>query len=173
MARYDRVPTGQWTLGSNESTIYEAELKPQSSSTESQTLTSNSNGVKSGPVQEGSRPLGSPFRSALTKFRARLSGTQLQEFQSSSYEQLCQDIVRLQYQQENEKKMRNMSRLQSFLEAMHQFSKVIEIFLNVSDAVAFVWGPIKFLLLVLSRTHLYITREAANVLTSRRLLALI
>ena len=97
----------------------------------------------------GPRPLGSPFRSALIKFRARLSGPQIEEFQKASYEKLCQEIMRLQYQQENEKKMRNMSRLSSFLEAMNQFSKVIEVFLNVSDAVAFVWGPIKFLLLVL------------------------
>jgi hypothetical protein len=44
--------------------------------------------------------------------------------------------------------MMNLSRIRSCLEAMDQFGKVIEIFLNVSDAVAFVWGPMKLLLLV-------------------------
>ena len=42
----------------------------------------------------------------------------------------------------------NLSRIQSFLEAMNQFGKVVEMFLNVSEAVAFIWGPMKFLLLV-------------------------
>jgi len=42
----------------------------------------------------------------------------------------------------------NLARVKSCLEAMHQFGQVIEIFLNVSDAVAFVWGPMKFILLV-------------------------
>ena len=42
----------------------------------------------------------------------------------------------------------NLARIKSCLEAMHQFGKVIEIFVNVSDAVAFFWGPMKFILLV-------------------------
>ncbi|KAF2736998.1 C2H2 domain-containing protein [Polyplosphaeria fusca] len=90
------------------------------------------------------------FQAAYTKFRARLPGKQLDTFKTTTYEQLCQEIIRIQFQQESEKKMMNMSRIQGCLEAMHQFGKTIEIFLNVSDAVAFVWGPIKFLLLAAS-----------------------
>jgi hypothetical protein len=95
-------------------------------------------------------PMGSPFRSALTKFRARLTGPQLLDFQQTTYEQLCQEVIRIQHDQEKNKTMMNLPRLQSFLEAMHNFGKVIEVFLNVSDAVAFMWGPVKFLLLVCS-----------------------
>jgi hypothetical protein len=85
---------------------------------------------------------------ALGKFKNRLTGTQLQDFQQTTYKQLCEDILRIQKEQETFKSLVNMSRIQSFLEAMEQFGKVIEVFLNVSDAVAFVWGPMKFLLLV-------------------------
>jgi hypothetical protein len=85
---------------------------------------------------------------AVRRFRARLTGTDLTTFRSTTYEGLCHEILRIQYEQEQSKSMVNLGRIQSFLEAMDQFSKTIEIFLNVSDAVAFVWGPIKFLLLV-------------------------
>lgn len=89
-----------------------------------------------------------PFQTALTKFKNKLTGTQLSEFQQTTYNQLCAEILRIQQEQENVKTLVNMSRIQSFLEAMEQFGKIIEVFLNVSDAVAFVWGPMKFLLLV-------------------------
>lgn len=42
----------------------------------------------------------------------------------------------------------NLTRIQRFLEGMEQLGKVIDIFLNTSEVLAFVWGPIKFLLLV-------------------------
>lgn len=86
--------------------------------------------------------------SAVRRFRARLTGTDLVDFRSMTYEKLCHEIIHIQREQEHNKSMVNLGRIQSFLEAMHQFSKTIEIFLNVSDAVAFVWGPMKFLLLV-------------------------
>ncbi|KAI4607899.1 hypothetical protein J4E83_009443 [Alternaria metachromatica] len=47
----------------------------------------------------------------------------------------------------------NLARVKSCLEAMHQFGQVIEIFLNVSDAVAFVWGPMKFIFLAQYRLY--------------------
>lgn len=88
------------------------------------------------------------LRAAVVKFRARLSGQELIDFQTTTYEQLCRKILQIQRDQENTRKMMNLSRIQSCLEAMNQFGKTIEVFLNVSDAVAFVWGPMKFLLLV-------------------------
>lgn len=85
---------------------------------------------------------------AIKNFGARLTGEELAEFKSTTYEQLCSDLDRVLNEQESQMAMRNLSRIKSCLEAMHQFEKVIEIFLNVSDAVAFIWGPMKLLLLV-------------------------
>ncbi|KAF2680197.1 C2H2 domain-containing protein [Lentithecium fluviatile CBS 122367] len=93
---------------------------------------------------------GDAFRQAVIKFKSRLSGERLTEFKSTTYELLVHEIMRIQHEQESKKNMMNFSRIQSCLEAMHQFGKTIEVFLNVSDAVAFVWGPIKFLLLTAS-----------------------
>ncbi|KAF2474163.1 C2H2 domain-containing protein [Lindgomyces ingoldianus] len=96
------------------------------------------------------RSTADPFKAALTKFRSRLSGQQLTEFENSTYENLCHEVIRIQHEQEGLKNMMNLSRLQSCLEALNQFGKVIEVFLNVSRTVAFIWGPIKFLLLTAS-----------------------
>jgi hypothetical protein len=75
------------------------------------------------PVQPGSNA----FRSAVLKFRARLSGDKLTDFQSTTYEQLVHEILRIQHEQESRKSMLNFSRIQSFLEAMDQFGKTIEV----------------------------------------------
>jgi hypothetical protein len=85
---------------------------------------------------------------AIKKFRARLTGKELTTFGNTTYEQLCNDLLRIQKEQEGRMEMMNLSRIKSCLEVMHQFGNVIEIFLNISDAVAFVWGPMKLLLLV-------------------------
>jgi hypothetical protein len=90
------------------------------------------------------------FQSILTSFRNRLTQKELENFQFTTLKDVRDTIDEIQKQQEVQKDMMNMKRLQSFLEAMEQFSKIIEIFLNVSDAVAFIWGPLKFLLQVAS-----------------------
>ncbi|KAF1829385.1 C2H2 domain-containing protein [Decorospora gaudefroyi] len=96
------------------------------------------------------RAPGEAFTRALTKFRARLTGKDLIYFGNATYGQLCGDILRIQKEQESRMEMMNLSRIKSCLETMNEFGRVIEVFLNVSDAVAFVWGPMKFLLLTAS-----------------------
>lgn len=98
----------------------------------------------------GIHAVSASFQIALRKFQNRLSGKDLTDFKNTTYATLCLDIALLQHEQENLKSMMNLSRIQSCIEAMNQFGKVIEIFLNVSDVVAFVWGPIKLLLLTAS-----------------------
>jgi hypothetical protein len=61
--------------------------------------------------------------------------------------------MQIQKEQEERREMMDLARIQSFLEAMHQFGKVVEVFLNVADALAFVWGPMKLLLQVFVLIH--------------------
>jgi cell fate (sporulation/competence/biofilm development) regulator YlbF (YheA/YmcA/DUF963 family) len=56
--------------------------------------------------------------------------------------------MRIQAKQSAKKEMMNFTRIQSFLEAMKQFGAVVEVFLNTTEFLAFVWGPLKFLLQV-------------------------
>lgn len=57
-------------------------------------------------------------------------------------------MMRIQQEQDGRKKMMNMCRIKACLETMKQFGTVVEVFLNVSDALAFIWGPMKFVLQV-------------------------
>ena len=88
------------------------------------------------------------FRATLSNFKKRLTSKEQDDFSFSTLEDVRKEISRIQSEQGNEKKMMNMTRLQSFLEAMDQFGKVIEVFLNASQFVAFIWGPLKFILQV-------------------------
>ena len=91
---------------------------------------------------------------AIRRFRARLTGKELAEISNTTYEELCKDLFQVQQEQERRLESMNLARIHRCLEAMGQFGEVIQIFLNVHNGVAFVWGPMKFLLLVCSRALL-------------------
>jgi hypothetical protein len=94
------------------------------------------------------------FQTTLENFKKRLTPKEQENFKFGTLEDVRKEIARIQNEQESLKAMMNMSRIQSFLEAMNEFSKVIEVFLNTSEFVAFVWGPMKFLLQVRLRPQL-------------------
>ncbi|KAH5205185.1 hypothetical protein HBI18_154700 [Parastagonospora nodorum] len=87
------------------------------------------------------------FRSALDEFQKRLTKDELVGFQTTTYSQFCDELHVLQEKQIKRREVMNLSRIAGFLEGMHQLGKTIEVFVNASNMVAFIWGPIKFLLL--------------------------
>ncbi|RFU25373.1 hypothetical protein B7463_g10968, partial [Scytalidium lignicola] len=86
------------------------------------------------------------FEIILADFKKHLTPGELQDFQFVTLNDVRETALRIQKDQENLKTMMNMARLESFLEAMNQFGKVIEVFGNANIFVAFVWGPLKFIL---------------------------
>ncbi|KAL5330616.1 hypothetical protein ACEPPN_000135 [Leptodophora sp. 'Broadleaf-Isolate-01'] len=90
------------------------------------------------------------FEDALEDFKKGLNQKQIQNFQFVTLSDVRETALRIQSEQDQTKSLMNMTRLEGFLEAMEQFGKVIEIFLNASSFVAFVWGPMKFFLLTAS-----------------------
>lgn len=89
------------------------------------------------------------FQITLQDFKKRLTEKEVEEFQFVTLEDVRLEMARIQTEQEHRKGMMNMTRIQSFLEAMDQFGKVIEVFLNSSEFVPFVWGPVKFIFQVI------------------------
>ncbi|KAF3057116.1 Vegetative incompatibility protein HET-E-1 [Daldinia childiae] len=89
----------------------------------------------------------SGFDKALAAFRSRLTPSETAQFQVATLDDLKVTILAIQRDQRDRKKMMHMDRISSFLEAMEQFGKVVETFLNISEMLAFIWGPIKLLLL--------------------------
>ena len=88
------------------------------------------------------------FRAALRKFEARLKPEERAKCKVATLDELKTTVLAIQGEQRRRRELINMRRIQGFLEAMEQFGKVIEVFTNSSEMVAFVWGPMKLLLLV-------------------------
>lgn len=63
----------------------------------------------------------------------------------STLEDVHAEISKIQKAQEPDRRLRNLPRIKAFLEGMEQFGKIIEVFLNVSDIVAFVWVRRRYL----------------------------
>jgi hypothetical protein len=99
-------------------------------------------------VATTTQPPTEAFTKALDAFRRRLSAEELSRFKNTTYDELVEELVLLQQKQEKNKEMVNLARIQAFLEGMQQLGKTIEVFLNVHEVVCFIWGPVKFLLLV-------------------------
>ena len=93
-------------------------------------------------------PTDPTFQSIVASFRSRLTKAELDDFKFCSLKDVQQTIVDIQARQDKRRETKNLSRILGFLEAMTQFGTVVEVFLYTSEILAFVWGPLKFLLLV-------------------------
>ncbi|KAJ5090487.1 hypothetical protein N7532_009171 [Penicillium argentinense] len=107
----------------------------------------------------------SAFEKALETFKGSLSKRDQNTFKAATFQDLQSSIDDLQRTQHGKRQTRWLKRLGPFLEAMDQWGKVVEVFCNSNEIVAFVWGPVKFLLQVASNhqkafTELLDTYEA-------------
>lgn len=84
------------------------------------------------------------FTEALSAFKqnARLSSSEESDFRITTLEELKDAVRKMEQEQESKRRMMNMKRLDPFLKSMEQYGKIIEVFGNVNEVVAFVWvGP--------------------------------
>lgn len=79
------------------------------------------------------------FRKALENFKKDLTVQQRHEFNITTLQDVKDEVNKIQIQHGSAKKLRGMSRMSKFLEAMQQLEQVISVFLNVSEVVAFIW----------------------------------
>ena len=98
--------------------------------------------------EEKSDPMHSMFEKALIEFEKSLRPEEKQNFKSTSFEDVKAAIINIQQDQENTRTLRNLRKIEPFIMAMEAFSKVIEVYLNASQFVCYVWGPLKFFLQV-------------------------
>ena len=88
------------------------------------------------------------FQQAVSSFEATLTDKQRREFQNCTRKDVEDTILGIQNRLAPQRKQRNMRKISKFVEGMTQLGKVIEVFVNCDSTVAFVWAPIKFVLLV-------------------------
>jgi hypothetical protein len=82
---------------------------------------------------------GISFQRAVDKFTRNLTVKQRQEFAVCSLEDVHEAIVTIQEKRGSQKNMRSMARIQAFLEAMEQYRKAVEPFLNCTPFLGYVW----------------------------------
>ena len=88
------------------------------------------------------------FERELRSFKAHLTPVEQGSFAGTTLEDVRLTVASIQKTQITERTNKNVARLRKFLEAVESYSKVLDVFVNINDFVAFVWGPIKYLLLV-------------------------
>lgn len=79
------------------------------------------------------------FEKSLEQFRKELSKDQLQKFDDANLKDVNNAIQKMQAELGREKKLCNFKRIGMFLRAMDDVEKLVTIFLNVHEVVAFVW----------------------------------
>jgi tetratricopeptide (TPR) repeat protein len=95
-------------------------------------------------------PTAAPFERALAQFKMGLKKRDQETFKKTTLTDLKNTIGELQAKQHASRRLQGLNRIQPFLEAMEQFGKAIAIFANTNELVAFIWGPVKLLLLISS-----------------------
>ena len=79
------------------------------------------------------------FAEAVTKFQANLTRKQRQDFSGCTKDDVVKAIRHIQDVHGSQRRMRNMKKISRFIEAMNQLGQVAEVFLNVTEVVAFLW----------------------------------
>jgi len=90
-------------------------------------------------AQNYQRPLPGIFKQTIADLKQSLTAEQARDFRFTTFEDLQETISGLQTKHILDRANRNLNRVKPFLEAVKQWGKVIEVFVNASDMVAFVW----------------------------------
>lgn len=108
----------------------------------------------------------------LNGFKAHLTPVEQNSFTGTTLGDVRLTVASIQETQISERTNRNVARLRKFLEAVESYSKVLDVFVNINDFVAFVWGPVKYLLLVsmpsVACPEVHVLRTALRQINSMR-----
>jgi hypothetical protein len=72
-------------------------------------------------------------------FVSSLSTSQRQEFATCKHQDVVDAIETIQHEQGTRKKLRNLARIQTFIEAMDGYEKVADRFLNITIGLGYIW----------------------------------
>ena len=94
-----------------------------------------SSGTRGRPPPPGSRI----FEDALSDFKKGLSKKELAQFQCVDFKDVEDTIKDIECDQKGKKKMQNIARIKLFLDGMNEYGKIVEVFLNTSNIIAYIW----------------------------------
>ena len=79
------------------------------------------------------------FGAALQRFQTGLTAAQRENFKGCTLKDVQDAIEKIQGKHGANRKARNMNKVKAFLEAMRHVGQIVEVFLNASEFVCFVW----------------------------------
>lgn len=79
------------------------------------------------------------FETALAEFQSEITPKDKHKFVNTTYGHVKAEIEGIQTKLMRQRRGKHLMRLKSFLEAIDQFGKVLEVFGNASLLVAFIW----------------------------------
>ena len=91
------------------------------------------------PAQPPPLPGSKIFEDALSDFKKGLSRRELAQFQLVDFKDVEETIRDIEHNQKMKKKMQNIARIKPFLDGMRQYGKIIEVFLNTSSIMTYIW----------------------------------
>jgi len=91
------------------------------------------------PAQPPPLPSSRIFEDALNEFKKGLSKKELAQFQCVDFKDVEETIKSIERDQKMKKKMQNIARIKPFIEGMRQYGEIIEVFLNTSNIIAYIW----------------------------------
>jgi hypothetical protein len=80
-----------------------------------------------------------PFVAALKDFKEKLKKQEARDLGLTTIDDLKTAIDRLQTEQHARRTLKNFGRLRGFIEATTEFGKIIEVYCQVHEVVAFIW----------------------------------
>lgn len=88
------------------------------------------------------------FEKSIVEFKEGLRKRDVEDFRATELEHLRTRIATLQTRQHAQRRLQDFNQLHPFLEVIEQYGKVVASFYPNKEIVAFIWGPLKFLLQV-------------------------
>jgi hypothetical protein len=80
------------------------------------------------------------FYSALCSFKQKLTQNQRDSFQHTTAEDVISELNAIQAEQEKRGSLRNLRRIEPFIQGINQFSEVLGIFVQAKpEILAFIW----------------------------------
>ncbi|KAL2850313.1 hypothetical protein BJY01DRAFT_261588 [Aspergillus pseudoustus] len=92
------------------------------------------------------------FDDVLNDFKNRFDADEAERFRTTDVAALKRELAKTQRDQQKNKELRNLRRLESFIEKFEKFGQVLDGILEEPEHMNFVWGPVKALLII-ARGH--------------------
>ena len=85
-------------------------------------------------------PTKDPFTVALTRFRVTLTATEISQFNFTTIDDVWTEVERIQDEQGARRSLKNMKRIEPFINGLKNYSAVVEVFVQAKpEIMAFIW----------------------------------